>query len=967
MAVQRSVNWLSQQRVDLPDLRAIESASRNDFDQLIQAFVTNTTQGYIMRGFNILMANAIGGASSSLLLQVDPGALLHIDASQSGTVYMVPTGTPNQILNASVNTNVSGSFVPNAVNYVTVDYIRFADSTTDAQVYLWDPTTDTETTINSPRAVILDYVINISTATPTPNLLPIATVITDGGNNVLTITDDRWLLCRLGTGGLVPNPLYVYPWTQGRTENPVTSSSDSIDPFSGGDKNIGSLKEWMNAVMSILGEIKGTTYWYSASSEGSLSTLLEDLGNTVVTSAGNISHGIIPNSTPILSTTGNVTVSSNQLTSLASVVGLANGDLIVGTGIPSNTTITNISGSTVTMSANSSATATGLGISFYQPSVITAPGQINWNQPIYLDVIGSSLKYSLASNTNSTDITLSDDEVAYITLIRGITIAPNLIWTQGSPTVTSVGAISWTSLLQPNDFIKLASDPDSKYYQILSVDSLTQVTLVNNFTETSTGPAGAVSQYAFGSYTHSPTPSTNRDIFIAPRPSVPVSGNTFWLFMREDNGGSQARVYVRFLGLELSQGEDLPVSDTIPAQLLQYIGSPIESASAPQYVSSLYPGSVQQQTLLSFGAEATIPQSSYFLISASSRTYYVWFNENGAGVDPAPNALYIPIPIALTTGMTEAQVAAAVTSGLNSTADRDFEAVQQAVPNTNEVLVTNTSAGATSPAVDGDVGAPFAITIEQSGTGVGNNVIQDGDNLTLAIKELDQALGAFIAEGNAPEYDEAIDIVASGATPPNSLNGPISSGTDISLPPNSRLGDTEQRYIVGRGYLQVFLNGQYLRLGQDWLEVGAAGTFSNQFQILRVLDVGDAVELRIDIPFGGGGPPGVAGPTGPMGTPGHDAAGGPVAISTKSANYTVMLSDNVLLANCSSGPIVFSLPSAASATGHVFYFKKIDSSINTMTIQGFGSQLIDGAITINTIDQFDSFTLVTDGTQFWIL
>jgi hypothetical protein len=287
-----------------------------------------------MRGFNILMAGSIGGAASSLQLQVDPGALLHIDASQSGTVYQVPAGTSAQQLNAATNTNVTGAFSPNSVNYVSIDYIRFLDDATAAQVYLWDPTSNSETTENAPRALILTYTINISTATPTPNLLPCAIITTDGNNNVLSVEDARWLLCRLGTGGTNPNPFFTYPWPEGRTENPNSSSDDSVDPFSGGDKALGDLKSWMNAVMSVLREIKGTTYWYSVSSSGSLESIREDLGNTVVTGSGDISHGILPNSLPILQTTGNLTYQSNQLSALASTAGIVAGQYIFGVGIP---------------------------------------------------------------------------------------------------------------------------------------------------------------------------------------------------------------------------------------------------------------------------------------------------------------------------------------------------------------------------------------------------------------------------------------------------------------------------------------------------------------------------------------------------------------------------------------------------------------------------------------------------------
>lgn len=971
MAVQRRVNWISQQRVDVPDMRSVESAASNDFDQLFQAFVTGTDQGYIIRGFNILMANAIGGASNGLLVQVDPGAVMHIAASQSGTILMVPAGTSAQQLNAATNSNVVGAFSPSAINYVTLDYVRTVDDATAAQVYLWDPTTNTETTVNAPRAQVLRYTLNISTATPTPNLLPIATVLTDAGNNVLDITDERWLLYRLATGGATPNPFFTFPWPQGRTENPFISSSDSIDPFYGGDKAIGTLKDWMNAIMSSLLEIKGTTYWYSSLTSGSMQSLREDLGNTVITGAGNISHGIIPNSIPVLVTTGDIVFGVNQITNLASTTGLVIGQYIFGTGILTGTKITNISGSTVDISTNATQTIVGGMFAFYDPAAITAPGQINWDLPINIRVIGSALNYVIAANPNSTDISLVDDSAAYITLVRGVAITPNLIFTNGSPTVVSVGAVSWTSLLVPGDFVKLAADTDAGYYKILTVDSASQVTLTSNFVELSTGPTGAQAHYAFGNYNSSPTPSTNRNIFVASRASVPSNGDVFWLFLRNDNGGAP-RVYVRFLGQELDDGEDVSVSGTTSDQLLKYIGSPSSASSAPQYVSALDPNSVPQKTLLSFGTGLQTSQSSYFLINSATpaRQYYVWFNVNGGGVDPNPGmGVTASVEVDILSTDTAAQVAAAVTSALNFTVAGDFFAVQQII--TNQVLVTNTSAGTAGTATSGTMIAPFTVSTTQLGTGTGNTVVHDGDNLTLAIKELDDAFGLFLAAVDSPVYDEPIDIVASGATPPTSLNGPIAPTTNITLPNNSRLpGTPVQKYTVGGGFLQVYLNGVYLRLGIDWAEVGVSGSLSTQFETLRALEVGDSIELRIQGVGGGGGGGGAMGPPGPIGPqgpPGVDEAGGPIAISTKVApSYTVMLSDNALLADCSGGVLTFFLPSASLAVGRIFYFKKIDSTANAMIIQAFGAEFIDGLNTLSTSTQYAAFTLFCDGTQYWI-
>src|SRR5690606_34916370 len=122
------------------------------------------------------------------------------------------------------------------------------------------------------------------------------------------------------------------------TENPSTSANNSVNPFHGGDKMLGNLKDWMNAVMTNLQEIKGTTYWYSQSSSGSLESLRQDLGNTVITGRGQISH-----------------------------------------------------------------------------SIDTA-GLMNWDEDINIRVIGSRLSYTLTANPSSTDITLGEEEVAYIRL-----------------------------------------------------------------------------------------------------------------------------------------------------------------------------------------------------------------------------------------------------------------------------------------------------------------------------------------------------------------------------------------------------------------------------------------------------------------------------------------------------------------------------------------------------------------------
>lgn len=68
---------------------------------------------------------------------------------------------------------------------------------------------------------------------------------------------------------------------------------------------------------------------------------------------------------PILTTTGNTTLGSNIVPSLASVVGITPGLAVTGTDIPANTVVLSISGTTVVLSQAATATTTGSTLNFY--------------------------------------------------------------------------------------------------------------------------------------------------------------------------------------------------------------------------------------------------------------------------------------------------------------------------------------------------------------------------------------------------------------------------------------------------------------------------------------------------------------------------------------------------------------------------------------------------------------------------
>jgi hypothetical protein len=89
------------------------------------------------------------------------------------------------------------------------------------------------------------------------------------------------------------------------------------------------------------------------------------------------------------------------------------------------------------------------------------------------------------------------------------------------------------------------------------------------------------------------------------------------------------------------------------------------------------------------------------------------------------------------------------------------------------------------------------------------------------------------------------------------------------------------------------------------------------------------------------------------------------AVST--TPYTVVATDRTILVDATGGARTVNLPTAASAKWRVLKIKKIDSSANTVTVDGSGAETIDGAATQVIAAQYASFTIQSDGATWWIL
>lgn len=91
-----------------------------------------------------------------------------------------------------------------------------------------------------------------------------------------------------------------------------------------------------------------------------------------------------------------------------------------------------------------------------------------------------------------------------------------------------------------------------------------------------------------------------------------------------------------------------------------------------------------------------------------------------------------------------------------------------------------------------------------------------------------------------------------------------------------------------------------------------------------------------------------------------------LTVSTKTANYTILTSDSVILGDATAGAITITLYAASNAGG-IIHVKKSDSSVNSVTISRAGTDTIEGAAAIALSAQYNSRTLLAVGNGLWII
>ena len=82
---------------------------------------------------------------------------------------------------------------------------------------------------------------------------------------------------------------------------------------------------------------------------------------------------------------------------------------------------------------------------------------------------------------------------------------------------------------------------------------------------------------------------------------------------------------------------------------------------------------------------------------------------------------------------------------------------------------------------------------------------------------------------------------------------------------------------------------------------------------------------------------------------------------------TVVSGDYLLLCDATGGAITMTLPAAALVPGRIYAFKRINAGANTVTVDGYGAETIDGVATHVMTPQWNSLLIMTNGVAWFIL
>jgi hypothetical protein len=585
MAVLQRVSFEPNERLDTPDARALEAFALNDWRFFLSGFFSPTS--YVLTGFEISNYATIFTVPGFQITLSDV-VLFHSQATSQAAGFYVFAGTEQ---------NSVVSLSPSATNFIEAT-LTDASGTPDVRAF-WDESAnggqggEFTDTINTVINLELQVVSNITGFTS--GNIPLYKVVTNSSGIVTSVEDCRNLFFRLGSGGNSPNPnnSFAYPnlpdSAHSRLETPITATSATVSnaPFQGGDKNITNFKQWMDAVMSNIKEIKQTPYWYSIAQSGGMAGAYQNSALAI------LSGGTWTQNPPFLTTTGSVTAGSNQLTGLASTAGILGGNVQVVTGIdiPGSpaTTVASIVGSTVTMSANALNTNAAESVKFSR----VAPGLLQLSGTSIIHRLGfTNAHLGLGSFT----IDLAIQPVLYVLLPNSDTNVTYGFGQDGSTPVVpkDVTGVSTTTISVSLGGNYITSPGTLMVHgQSFTYTSYTPGTGL--FSGVSPDPSGLVQT---GDFVYQLNQSGTGYYHYSDHNQVPGVSNgvsmgterVFWIAHLDSVAGS---IILRFG--QILPGETVQESSSTVNNILSYIGSPNPAASFPQYTTTAT-GALSSQT-----------------------------------------------------------------------------------------------------------------------------------------------------------------------------------------------------------------------------------------------------------------------------------------------------------------------------------------------------------------------------------
>ncbi len=91
------------------------------------------------------------------------------------------------------------------------------------------------------------------------------------------------------------------------------------------------------------------------------------------------------------------------------------------------------------------------------------------------------------------------------------------------------------------------------------------------------------------------------------------------------------------------------------------------------------------------------------------------------------------------------------------------------------------------------------------------------------------------------------------------------------------------------------------------------------------------------------------------------------AYRSVTATGNVVSGDYLIIADATGGAITMALPPAALVPGRIYAFKRVNSGANAVVIDPSGAETIDGAATYTLSAQWNSVTIMSNGTAWFII